>query len=277
MTVPTTHTGNTSTWDTGNARINVTKGNIGTIDYKHEVALGIIQGSSLWNKFGYNADIDTATSPEIIASFGGSFSPDVTATTVDIVSSDAADDSGGTGCNSVVVYGLDANWDALVEVVTLDGVTPVTTTGSFIGINRVAMFLCGSGRVNAGTITATATTGGRTMAVLPLGEGVTQQCLFYVPQNNTFVMEYLLLGAARNASNNPYVTFKVFVFSSVSNGIQEVFRKTLDTEVQVYADIEPNLPFPITEKTVIWVEASTDQNNTEVTCRFSGILVEDEA
>ena len=277
MTVPSSHKGNTATWDTGNARINITKGNIGTIDYKHEVALGIIEGSSLWNKFGYNVDVDTATSPEIVASFGGSFSPVVTETTISLVSSSAADDSGGTGCNSVVIYGLNADWEEVVELVTLDGTTPVTTTSTWVGINRLAMYICGTGQVNAGTITATAVTGGRTMAVMPLAEGVTQQCLFYVAQGHTFVMEYLLLGAGRNASNNPYVTFKVYVYSAISNGIQEVFRKTLDTEVEVYADIEPSLPFPITEKTVIWVEVSTDQNNTEATCRFSGILVQDEA
>lgn len=274
MAAPTTHTGNTETVDTGKARINITSGQVHTRDFKHDVALGYVDDATLWNKFGYNSDIDSASGFEIVASFGGSFTPNVTATTLDIVSSSLNDDSGGTGCNSVVIYGVDSNWASAIEVVTLDGTTPVTTTSTWVGINRVAMFLCGTGQTNDGTITITATTGGRTMAAMPAGDGVTQQCLFYVPASTTFVMEYLLLGAARNASNNPFVTFKFWVYSTVSNGIQEVFRKNIDTDISVAEEINPNLPFPVTEKTVLWLEADTDQNDTQVTARFSGVLVD---
>lgn len=39
-------------------------------DYDLLAATGKVDGVSIWNKFGYNADIDTG-SAEVIASFGG--------------------------------------------------------------------------------------------------------------------------------------------------------------------------------------------------------------
>ena len=56
-------------------------------DYNTEVALGRRQGATLWNKFGYNPDVDVGT--EVVASWGGTFAPLTTATTISIVSDDA--------------------------------------------------------------------------------------------------------------------------------------------------------------------------------------------
>lgn len=242
-------------------------------DFDTEVALGRRQGHSLWNKFGFNNDVSVGT--EVIASFGGTFTPLTTATTLTIVSTSTADDDGGTGCNSIVIYGIDANEDEAIEVVTLNGTTNVGTTSTWLGINRVAMFLCGSGQVNAGTINITATTGGSTMAQMPAGEGVTQQCIFHVPRNKQFIMKWLRINALRQASQNPKLTIKVWVFSRVSNGKQEVYKVDIDTEVANDVSENPLLPFPVSERTVIWMEATTDKASTIVNARFSGVLVKD--
>jgi len=128
--------------------------------FDDEVALNRRQGWSLWNKFGHNLDVDTG-GDEIVASFGGTFSSMTSADTLDVVSTDANDDDGGTGLNSIVIYGLDENRDEQIEVLTLNGTTPVTTSNQWFGVNRVAAFLFGSGETNAGTINITATTAGR--------------------------------------------------------------------------------------------------------------------
>lgn len=242
-------------------------------DYNTEVALGRIQGHVLWNKFGYNADVDVGT--EVVASWGGSFDPITTASVLSIVSTNAADDDGSTGCNSVVIYGLDANRDEVIEVVTLNGTTPVVTTSTWLGVNRVAMYLCGTGKVNAGDITVTETAGSSTMAQMPAEGGVSQQCIFYVPAGNQFIMEWLYANSLRQASQEPKVTIKVWVYSTVNNGKQEVFRASMDTSVATQIDINPQLPFPVSESSVVWMEATTDKANTEISGRFSGILVQD--
>jgi len=241
-------------------------------DYRLEIAKGNVSNASLWNKFGYNNDIDAGT--ELVASWADApYTINTTASTIELVSTSANDDVGGTGCNSVVLYGLDANWNEIIEVISLDGLTPVTSSNTFIGLNRIAMFLCGSGQVNDGTVNATKTTGGATVGQLPVGEGVTQQCLFYVPAGKVFLTEYILLNTARiSGGSNPVVDFKFWVYSSVSNGKQEVLRVTLDTSIEVNKQINAPLPFPISEKCICWIEATTTLNNTVANCRFSGTI-----
>jgi len=247
-------------------------------DFNTEVSLGRRQGYSLWNKFGYNQDIDIGT--EVVASFGGTFDPITTETTLTIVS-DSTDDDGdpaGTGCNSIVVYGIDANEDEVIEVVTLNGTTNVVTTSEWLGINRVAMFLCGSGKTNAGNITITATTGGSTLAQMVAGGGVTQQCIFYVPRKHQFIAEWLRVNTLKvtgQGNQNPIVTVKLWVFSRISNGKQEVYKVDIDTAITNDVSENPLLPFPISERTVVWLEATTDKDDTTVNARFSGILVND--
>ena len=240
------------------------------LDYIYEVAKGRIQNTELWNKFGYNNDLDIGT--EVVASWGGTFTPLTTATTLTISSTDGDDTDGGTGCNSIVVYGIDENRDAQIEVVTLDGTNNVVTTSTWLGINRIAMFLCGTSQVNEGTINITATTGGSQMAQMPLNEGVSQQCIFHVPRNYTFVSKWLWVNVI-NRGKNATLTFKFWVYSAVSNGKQEVFKLDVDTSKSSEPiSVEPDLPFPITEKTVIWIECTSDVANVIVNARFSGIL-----
>ena len=239
-------------------------------DYNTEVAEGRREGASLWNKFGYNDDIDVGT--EVVASWGGTFTPLTTAGTLLIASSSVNDTNGGTGCNSIVIYGIDSNREEQIEVVTMNGTTTVNTVSTWLGINRVAMFLCGSGQINAGDIAILSSVGGATMAVMPSGGGVTQQCIFYVPANNTFIMEWLMINVL-NQGKNAELNIKVWVYSAVSNGKQEVFRVNIDTAVtNEPIEINPNLPFPVSEKTVVWIECTSDKANVIVNARFSGIL-----
>ena len=240
-------------------------------DYHTEVALGRRQGATTWNKFGYNSDLDVGT--EVIASFGGTFTPLTTATTLTIVSTDTDDDDGGTGCNSIVVYGIDSNRDSVIEVVTMNGTTNVVTTSTWLGINRIAMFLCGTDQVNKGNINITATTGGSTMAQMVADQGVTQQCIFHVARGHQFLAEWLRVNTLKQGGgSDPKVTVKFWVYSAVSNGKQEVYKVDIDTSVTNDVSENPLVPFPLTEQTVCWMEATTDKANTIVNARFSGEL-----
>jgi len=245
-------------------------------DFHAEVALGRRQGVSLWNKFGYNDDVDTGT--ELLASWGGTFQFLTTGETINIVSTSTADDGdpAGTGVNSIVVYGVDENWDSQTVVYTMDGTSTVTSAESWIGINRVASFLSGSGQTNAGTINITATTSGYQMAQMPAGEGVSQQCIFYTPQNHTFLAEWLHFNSIKlSGGGNPELIFKAWVYSAVNNTKQEVFRGKMDLARSNDLDVAPPVPFPLSEKTIFWLECTTDSDNTQASARFSGELARD--
>jgi hypothetical protein len=248
-------------------------------DYTTEVALGRRQGDTTWNKFGYNSDIDTASS-EVIASFGAAFNQQLAAgETLDIVSDSVNDtNSSGTGVRQAVIFGVDSNWDEVTEVIAMNGTTTVTTSNSFIGVNRMTIFTSGSADSNVGTITVTATTSGNTMAEMPAGQGTTQQCIFYIPQNHQFLATWLKLNVIKSSGGgSPEVTFKAWVYSDVVGARFEVYRDSIDLSGSNGDRIElnPAEPFVVGEKSIFWIEASTSANNTSVRGRFSGKLIRD--
>lgn len=244
-------------------------------EYKYETALGRRQGSTTWNKFGYNGDVDTGTN-EVLAAFGGTFTILTSASTLTLVSSSANDTSAGTGARSVVIYGVDADRMSQTEVVTLNGVSNVVTTSTWLGINRVAIYLAGSLQVNEGNINITATTGGSVQAYLPAGKGTTQQCIFFTQDNHTFLADWLWLNAEKlGGGATPKVQFRGWVYSAVSNAKYEVFYTLVDTSVETEHQLSPSQPFVIGERSVFWIEVTTDTNNSICSGRFSGIEFRD--
>lgn len=232
-------------------------------DYHNEVALGIRQGSSLWNKFGYNNDVDTGT--ETIWEPGGLFVAPTSAQTLTIVSTSTDDDVGGSGCQSVIVYGVDGNYDFQTEVVELDGTTPVVTSNTWLGVNRVAAYL----GANVGRIVATATTDTTVQASIPATEGTTQQCIFFVPRKHTALGRGVLLNVNKLSGASPKVTVVCWVTSLVSNARYNVFQYTIDTAVENHLIFDPIFPFPVGEKSLIEWRATTNTDNTVVNLRFS--------
>jgi len=238
-------------------------------NYNHEVALGQRQGKGTWNKFGFNAAISTTT--EVIASWGGAFFPMTTARTLSIVSTDANDiTSTGTGARNVVVYGIDANREAQTVVVQMDGTTPVVTTETWLGVNRIAVGLSGSGHVNAGDITATATTDATIQGQIPAGLGTSQQCMFFTKPSHQALATWLAADVIRfGGGTEPVVTFKGWVYSAISNSIYEVVRFTIDASIEGHREMTPPEPFPIGEQSCFWLEATSTRVDTSVTGRFS--------
>lgn len=255
------------TGETGNPYLNI------PANFHLETAKGDVYDHMTWNKFGYNDDVDTG-GEEIIASWGGTYTPPTTAETLDIVSSSANDtNSSGTGLRSVVITGIDASRNSQVEVVNLNGTTTVTTVSTWLGINRVSPFLCGTGLTNAGTIDITNTTSGDTLAQMPAGETVTQQCIFHVQSGHTFLATWLHVNVLKlsGGGGNPEVTIRGYVFSPVANAKILIFKAKIDTALENTIDINPVEPFPVTENSVLYFTAETDANNTSVDMRFSGI------
>ena len=236
--------------------------------FEYESALGRRQGSTTWNKFGYNSDIDIGT--EVLASWGGTYNPMTTARTLSIASLSANDVDGGTGCHGVVIYGVDENYNQQVVVKLLNGVTPVVTTELWLGVTRMAIFRAGSSHINEGVITATATIDSTIQAQIEIGEGTSQQCIYHVGQNSQGLIDFLLLGGEKLTGGvSPKLTFKGWVYSNVSNARYQVFRVILDTSVENHLPLIFSQPLIIGEKSTFWVEVTTDKDDSEADCRFS--------
>jgi hypothetical protein len=244
-------------------------------EFYDEVTLGRRQGYSQWDKWGYNSDIDTAAS-EMIWSEGGNMTFLTTAETLDVVSTSAADDDGSTGAHGVVLYGIDANREEIIEVVMLDGTTAVTSTNAFLGLRRMALFRAGSGMVNVGKVTATSSSTSAIQAAIPAGEGSTQQAVFFTQANHTFLARDLEINAVKlSGGGQPVITIKGWVLSFISNAKYEVFRYSMDTQRECGKNFVFKKAFPVGEQSVLYFTGETDTNNTEVSVRFSGIEVRD--
>lgn len=154
-------------------------------DWRADIARGNVTGVDYVNKYGLNADIDTATTPEDIWDGGGLWVPPTTARVHEITSTDAADTSAGTGARTIMIEGLGDNWEEASEMVTMDGLAAVDTTLAYQRIFRMYILTAGSGMVNAGNISATAKTDATITATITAGSGQTFMAIWTVPANKT--------------------------------------------------------------------------------------------
>lgn len=245
--------------------------------YDIEVVTGRRQNQTQWNKFGYDEAVSNSTFG-LVWSNSGTWTRLPTAQTLSVVSTSTNDTSGGTGVNSIVIYGVGADWVDQIEVLTMNGTTPVVTTNTWLGVNRIAVFLSGTGNKNAGVITATGSTSATIQAEIPTdteGGSVTQQCLFFVPANHVFVGEYIRANAVKlSGGGQPVITVKGLVYSAVNNTIQEVFRESIDVQVNSSLSFE-NQKFPVGEKSILYFMAKSDTATSAVRMRFGGKLIKD--
>lgn len=170
--------------------------------FQHRVGLGDAAGWTINTKFGNNPDIDTATAPEDIWNGGGTYTGQPTggsAETVDVYSDDVSDTAAGTGARTIRIEGLDENWAAQTEDITMNGTTPVTSTGQWFRVFRAYVLTAGSSEANEGTITVEHTTTSANVFV-QMSElaGQTLICAFTVPAN----MEVLIWEAAASMSRS---------------------------------------------------------------------------
>ena len=122
------------------------------LPYGTEVVRGNITGVSFVTMRGYNAATSTTNEP-IWAQSGTTYPNVTTAQTLTLSSNNAADNSAGTGANTVAVTYV--RFSDLVEVTAvfaMDGQTPVTVTTDGYAINNIRVLTAGANGGNIGTV-----------------------------------------------------------------------------------------------------------------------------
>lgn len=71
-----------------------------------------------------------------------------------VSSASTLDTAAGVGCRTILIRGLDANYDPISEIVTLNGQTPVNTVNSYFRVLNMDGQTFGSDRRNRGAIYA---------------------------------------------------------------------------------------------------------------------------
>jgi hypothetical protein len=171
------------------------------IDFYLAVSKGDFTGYSNVSKFGINATVGSGGFESMWE--GSNLYPWPTAAaTLSVVSASANDASGGTGARTVEIQGLDSSWNVLTETITMNGTTPVVTTGSFLRVFRARVVTAGSLKSNAAEITMSS--GGTTLAYITydtIGMGQTLMAVYTIPAGKTGYIINLNVSSSKDSEH----------------------------------------------------------------------------
>ncbi len=232
------------------------------------IAKGDVSGHSLMLKFGRNPDIDTAAE-ETVWEGGGVYPFQSTAQSLEALSSDADDTSAGNGARTITLIGLDANYAEQTQVITMNGVTAVPITGTWLRVHRCSVTTAGTSGVNEGLITIRIAGGGATLLVIGIGNGQTLMAVYTIPAGKTgYLTSYY--ASANSTPTLPSIDLKLF--TKPSAGVVNLKHQQALSNGVAYK-YKFDAPFKITEKTDIYLNATTSVNNTDVCGGFDIILI----
>lgn len=229
------------------------------------------------NKFGYNLQVDIANS-EIIASFGGIYDPLTmvmnTPETFTITYNNVNDGASANGAKILQFLYLDSNFREKTAIHVLGSTGSDVTTFQGVGINRVFVVSFGTSKYNVSDITISATISATVQAQIPATTSVTQQCLYHTPINTILKLNYFIFNIVKTAGGQlPIVNIKFYSYSRITKGIYLLQNIDIDTSNENHIEkiIDKN-PITVSGREVLYLEASTDQNNTKIFSRFTGNL-----
>jgi hypothetical protein len=222
-------------------------------DFTVQAARGQIQGHRVVTFSGYNADIDTTWVP-IWAD--GSISFPTVATVMKISSSSAADvNTSGTGAWTVLLSGLNAEYNEISEVIALNGQTAVNTVNLYLRINGFTVITAGTGLTAAGNIYAgngvvTAGVPATVYDFIPVGWNARQTAVYTIPAGYTAYVSYSRLTFAQVSGTNA-VWGRVTITNS--NNIKTATVSAVANNGII--EFQPKYPIPVVEKTLIMAES----------------------
>ena len=251
-----------------------------TADFLTDIARGKFRGITTVRKFGRNPDVDTGSVPETVWNGGGIIGLPAVAEPLRVAAGgNVADTLLGAGARTVVLEGLDENWEEATETVDLDGLlasSPTTTT--FIRLNRAYIGSVGTvASANVGTITIIGATTLGTLAVISAGVGQTQLGSYSVPAGKTAALGNFSVGVNRASGTTTNVTLHVYAVraADVLTSPKRLLFTASGSLGQALAGAS-QIPVILPEKTDILPEVVfCNLNNTDVSVVYDLVLYTD--
>lgn len=245
------------------------------VDYEFDIAAGRATGVEIVNKFGRNADVDTASVPEDVWESGGAYTgfPTGSAETVSVVSTSVNDASAGSGARTIRIIGLDANYAVQSETITLNGTTPVTSVNTYIRVHTASIQSSGSSNqaFNAGIISVYhTTTTANIFLAMAVGTNQTNSSGYTVPAGKTAYMRRLHVSAADGAATTIQGAIWARLF-----GVPPRLRRPFSVQTGNRLDdiIYGGLSFPEKTDLILRITVSS-ANNVVVAAGYDLILVD---
>lgn len=241
--------------------------------FELQVSRGQIQGHRNVTVFGFNPDVDTTQVsvwplPSLIT-FPAS------AIQMTVSSTSANDTSAGTGARTIVVQGLDANYNEVSETVTMNGQTAVTMTKAMLRVNYAYVVTAGSGNSAAGDIyigTGTVTSGvpATVYDIIKFDYNNTTTGSYTVPAGYTAYLSQGLFSSGQAGGSNQ-VQGRLLT-RGVNNIRMTAAITTINNGVANYVF---EYPVAIPEKTTVEATAVGSSNNNACSSMFILLLVKE--
>lgn len=206
-------------------------------------------------------------SPEDVIVGGGTYIFPTAARIHDIESDSGLDTGAGTGARTVLVQGLDVNFDRQEEIVITSGTVPKATMLSYTRINGFAVLTAGSLEDNVGTLTATAQVDGTVTSQIAPGDGNALQAVFTIPNNEfayqgQFYAGMLIMNASQNTAS---VRILVRAFGGVFQTLMVIPLVARGTS---FVNRLYTFPFEIPAKSDIKMAVGVSTNNTDISAGY---------
>ena len=196
-----------------------------------------------------------------------------------IVSTSANDTAAGTGANTIRVYGL-TSWttEEVSEDLTMNGVTNVPTTNSYVIIHRMKCLTWGSAGPNVGVITATAVTDATVTAQINVGWGQTEMAIYGIPSGKRLKITKWRYGMNKTSGVSADAKFFMLynpIPDSVTTGfITKDVNSVQSTGVNTM-ELTYDPPKSFDGPGIIKIQATASVNDIDGDSSFDGYVVDD--
>ena len=254
--------------------VSVNKGNQFSVsDPLLEISFERVSGYETITIEGENMSI-ASLAPSDIWSHTGELQYLSIAETMNISSTVAEDTIAGIGMRTILISGLDDNYNQISETVEMNGTTDVLTNNAYLRVYSITGVDSGAELKNVGIISVISSSSVTVQSIMPVGMSVSKNSHFTVPAGKQFVIVGAELNATKLSGGVAPIIIINALFRSDAIGapwISAVNRR-IDTSVVDQLIIGQPISNLLDEKHDLRFFANTDQNDTEVRIRYYGVL-----
>lgn len=243
-------------------------------EFSLNVVRGIVPGHQAVTAIGRNPDIDTG--PEDVWPGGGLYTGQpvhsAAAETVEVFSSSANDTSGGSGARTVRIFGLDANFVEQQQDITLNGVTPVPSAGTYKRVFRAHVLTAGATGSNEGILTVRHTTTiANVFTSIPIGKNQSHFGGYTVPNAKSFYVLRMKTQVARINGSAGSIEYAL-LFREEGAVYRQIRSDSITTESADLDQLSMGLVVPSRTDLLPRVISASDVN-TSVSTVLDGVLI----
>jgi hypothetical protein len=192
--------------------------------------------------------------------------------TLNVVSGSANDAAAGTGARTIKIWGIDSNYAEISETVTMNGASLVSTTNSYIAVNKVQVMTVGSGLTNAGIIDITNNANNAYVVSIPASEGTSKIGGYTVPSGKSLVL-YEARGSISLDSVAATIVASAMRFTTSHPTTGNKIHSHENVPVHSGSTLLSLPMIVIPEKTTLVLQGKVSTANTKISGSIKAILV----